>query len=218
MTAASARCESRRLDERPEAMAHRLADMYAWLMRRLAQSAPSSPLAHRMAHEAWRRMSEQNIDPAELQADDALVELGLAVRTHHGSVVYAPPEKRVLYFGVWRPGISGHHLYDAEGRTVSLAAVGLPISSAKLDSGLCPALEGESPAEREPEGLAAIHHIAGWTVLAFWDRSGDRRYGSHSTFVMEDTLAFEDAVALARAHYPRVWARFPFVVHLATLH
>lgn len=49
-------------------------------------------------------------------------------------------------------------------------------------------------------------------MLAFWDRSGDPRGNSHSTYLLRGTLDFDAAVALARAAFPRVWARYPFVV------
>jgi hypothetical protein len=54
----------------------------------------------------------------------------------------------------------------------------IPVAIARrIDGGFCPQIEDAQ------SGEARIHHVEGWTVLAFWDRSGDSRPSSHSTFV-----------------------------------
>lgn len=62
------------------------------------------------------------------------------------------------------------------------------------------------------EGVALVHHKDGWTALAFWDRSVDRRGGSSSTFLCEGTYAFDEMVEKARAAFPAIWARYRFPV------
>lgn len=68
---------------------------------------------------------------------------------------------------------------------------------------------------RDIQGLAALVHQKGWTVLAFCDRSVDRRPGSVSAFGAEGTHSFDEMVAQARSLFPSVWARFRFEVTLA---
>ncbi len=50
-------------------------------------------------------------------------------------------------------------------------------------------------------------HVQGWTALAFWDRSSDRRGGSNSAILAAGTLDFEAMVAIAADNFPSVWAR-----------
>jgi hypothetical protein len=112
-----------------------------------------------------------------------------------------------LYFGCW--GESGHYLFTPDGDTVRRAerlALPVALQPAALDQGYCPRRAGVR------QGEAKVTHVAGRTVLAFWDRSVDTRPGSHSTFVLSGTLDFDAAVAVARAAFPEVWARYRFAV------
>ncbi len=111
---------------------------------------------------------------------------------------------RCFYFGCW--GDSGHYLWD-EHANHARRGTGLPpsLGVARLDGEFAP----KGP---QTEGRAALHHVDGWTVLAFWDRSVDRRHGSHSTFVAEGAHDFAAMVAIARARFPRVWGRYRFEV------
>ena len=83
----------------------------------------------------------------------------------------------------------------------------------QIDGGFCP---GAGPAKRrvpyQVEGHAALHLVGGWTVLAFWDRSVDSRYGSNSAFVVKGPLSFSEMVSQARQAFPEVWRRFAFEV------
>lgn len=63
-----------------------------------------------------------------------------------------------------------------------------------------------------PQGHAALHHKDGWTALAFWDRTGDRRGNSNSVFLFDAHLTFEQAVQLAEERWPELFARFDFEV------
>lgn len=71
----------------------------------------------------------------------------------------------------------------------------------------------------ETEGLAIVRHHAGtprsmdgWTTLAFWDRSIDRRGASNSLFITRGHLSFAQIVRASKHQWPQVWARFTFGV------
>jgi hypothetical protein len=70
----------------------------------------------------------------------------------------------------------GHFLFNTIGQRVSMSEIPVAIAR-RIDGGFCPQIEDAQ------SGEARIHHVEGWTVLAFWDRSGDSRPSSHSTFV-----------------------------------
>ena len=63
-----------------------------------------------------------------------------------------------------------------------------------------------------PEGVARLHHKSGWTALQFADQTGDRRGGSHTAFLFDETLSFDEALTTAREQWPRLFARFTFDV------
>jgi len=67
------------------------------------------------------------------------------------------------------------------------------------------------------EGQASITYINDnnhmiWTVLAFWDRSVDKRGGCNSNFIMQGRHSFDGAVAIAKERFPSIWQRFKFEV------
>lgn len=114
------------------------------------------------------------------------------------------------YFGCWSPKLIGHYLYDVDGRNAGRSAENLlPISVKSLDGGL---LNGVPDAE----GNAVLFQGRGWTLLSFWDRSGDSRRGSSSTFVLWGRLQFSLAVETAKAAFPQRWALITFAVTEAT--
>ena len=124
----------------------------------------------------------------------------------------------IYYFGCWDG--PGHFLWSTDGRTFRRNEP-LPPSLRRLDGTLCgdPALadhggrrSGEPlywPAteRRQPQGVARLHHVDGWTVLAWWDRSGDSRGGSNSAFVAEGTLGAGVIATLGAVAFPGIWAR-----------
>ncbi len=69
-----------------------------------------------------------------------------------------------------------------------------------------------SPGEELPEGHAALHHMNGWTVISFWDRSVDDRGASCSSFVVEGELPWAEAWEAAKTTFPTVVARYKFEV------
>ncbi len=81
------------------------------------------------------------------------------------------------------------------------------------DGTLAPTLPAGLRDRREaPQGVAALHHKDGWTALSFWDRSGDHRGGSNTTFVVDETLDFDAMLSRAQADWPALFARFGFDV------
>ena len=128
-----------------------------------------------------------------------------------------------IYFGCW--GTVGHFMWTREGGWMH--GIGyhdekkLPkaLQPCKLDGVHAPLIgKKEYPNHHLPEapqGQAAIVHVEGWTVLAFWDRSVDKRGASNSAFLLLGTLTFEDARDRSKEAFPEVWARFQFEVVLA---
>lgn len=110
--------------------------------------------------------------------------------------------REAFYYGCI--GDTGHHLRDDLMAHCSLAIRFLPWGY-RIDAELCPSGE-------QVEGAARLHHLAGWTALAFWDRSVDHRHGSNSVFIFRGELTFDDAVARAKEKFPDVWGRFQFEV------
>lgn len=107
------------------------------------------------------------------------------------------------YFGCWSPSELGHHLYREDGRPVYAATTGrrvldIPIDVRALDGCL---LQGIP----DVPGSAALWHGRGWTILSFWDRSGDDRPGSNSSFLLPGRLAFTEAVQAAKESFPQRW-------------
>jgi hypothetical protein len=127
---------------------------------------------------------------------------------------------RVLYFGC--VGDKGHYLWGPgtapDYRPTWLRSrtlYQLPWGE-KTDGGLVPPGTRD---RRAPEGLAAIHLArdergTNWTAIAFWDYSVDGRPGSNSVFVFDEAIDFDRGIALAKAAFPTVWARFKFEVRL----
>lgn len=111
----------------------------------------------------------------------------------------------IYYFGCWSD--IGHHWRATDGRIADPPRQ--PFGP--VDARYAP--RAASGAEA-PEGAAALLHLQGWTLLAFWDRSIDGRPGSNSAFLADATLGFEEMTVVARAAYPRVWARYAFAVAL----
>lgn len=107
------------------------------------------------------------------------------------------------YFGCWRR--PGHFLYRPDGLTTSWPG----LRNQELDCILCP------QDKAQPEGSAALSVRPGeFTVLSFWDRTGDSRMNSNSNFVMSGEHDFDSAVQTAREAFPEVWERICFEVRL----
>ena len=64
-----------------------------------------------------------------------------------------------------------------------------------------------APVDSEKMGRAALHVFHGWTVLAMWDRTVDKRGECNSNFIAHGRHSYMDMVALAETHFPSVWKR-----------
>jgi len=53
-----------------------------------------------------------------------------------------------------------------------------------------------------------------WTLIQFWDRTGDSRGNSNSSFIAPGELTFEEVVARAKETFPELFKRFTFELTL----
>lgn len=104
----------------------------------------------------------------------------------------------VIYFGCI--GQAGHYAWDRGGRR--------RLSEwPKWSHG-----DGLFTPRGDVEGEALRHVVHGHTVIAFADRSVDKRPGSNSFFAVPGEMAFDQAVIEAKQAWPQVWERFSFEV------
>lgn len=61
-----------------------------------------------------------------------------------------------------------------------------------------------------PQGQCVTHVESGWTVVAFWDRTHDKRGACNSALVVEGEWAFDEVVALFRETFPNRMAEMAF--------
>lgn len=108
------------------------------------------------------------------------------------------------YFGCWSPEHIGHYLYNREGRLIRpRQADNLPIDPMALDASL---LFGVL----DVPGNAVVFRGRDYTILSFWDRSGDHRPGSNSAFILKGDLLLPSAIATAKAVFPQRWSLITF--------
>ena len=118
-----------------------------------------------------------------------------------------------LYFGVWKGQDGGHYLRAQNGRRVGDDAWGSggDRKARRLDGGWCPADRdpgdpfGSGQFREAPEGDAGVGTYKGWTLLAWWDRSGDDRSASNSVILMPGVP--NDVLGTARRAFPWVFER-----------
>jgi hypothetical protein len=114
-----------------------------------------------------------------------------------------------LFFGVgnepghywWQPGARP----DRNVHTVRTSGYpdGCPFGW-ECDGGLQPA----DP--REVQGRCRLIERDGWTAIAWWDRSVDKRMACCSTFAAEGIHRFDTMLALLKESFPWVLARAKF--------
>lgn len=116
----------------------------------------------------------------------------------------------MFYFGAW-DGL-GHFIYDDRGSRRYDEPRGLPWCRRDdwaADGGLQP-----SGKYIHVDGAAALHSKDGWTGLAFWDTTVDRRPASCSVYFAHGDFTFEQMVELARTRFAQRWKRMVFEVSL----
>lgn len=135
-------------------------------------------------------------------------------------------EPIMLYFGPWDS--PGHYLFWENGRSELPARVGgkqrpdeFPWNEMSSIHGIdcelqpgCYRKDGRWKHGDEVEGHAALHHKVGWTALALWDRSVDRRGQSNSTYFAKGDFTFEQMVDMAKARFAHRWNKMKFEVVL----
>lgn len=131
-----------------------------------------------------------------------------------------PPN--TMYYGIWGRG-GGHQFHRSiheraffyDDLTNRQPELEIPkpwrSSPSRLVPRFLPDLMGPI-SEAEPEGLAVVHHLDGWTAFAFWDRSMDGRGNCVSVFFLRGTFNFDESLAQARAAFPSIFDRFPFAI------
>jgi hypothetical protein len=114
----------------------------------------------------------------------------------------ATPE--VLFFGCL--DVPGHFLYSKRRR---INYEDSPWGT-KLDGGLL--TDDYARANTQVTQPFIEAHKAGWTAVAFWDRSGDERPGSNSAFLVEADMSAETLLRLSREQWPEVFNRRGFPI------
>lgn len=114
-----------------------------------------------------------------------------------------------VYWGAWgRYG--GHCFHAAVHHPLNVRPEdSIPAAWRRSPSSLWPKFCGEhfpllGSAERalsEPEGVAVVHHLDGWTALAFYSRTFDVRYGCGAVIFLRGDLVFSAAIAKARESF-----------------
>jgi len=108
------------------------------------------------------------------------------------------------YFGI-QPGRSaGHYLHDRDFNTGRHLERLLPFRYSILDCGLLPQ-QGENLL-----GMVCRTVVNGWTIISFYDNSGDSRPGSCSVFVIKGEWCYGNALNYARSTFPSVFSRIKF--------
>ena len=128
---------------------------------------------------------------------------------------------KMFYFGPWDQ--AGHYLFSEKGRSVyheeergtlpwhEMGYGGKPTIDGNLQPrGPKPSWHREGP--ELPQGVAALHHLNGWTALSFWDRSVDTRGACNSTYFAEGTFTFEEMVEMSKTRFSERWNRMKFEV------
>lgn len=115
-----------------------------------------------------------------------------------------------FYFGCI--GQTGHYLWNTCGNTARSERLPKDFPQRSLTYG--PVADGVFAPNLpdQKEGIASVWHGNGWTILAFWDRSVDGRYGCSSTFYLRGDYDFDAALQQAQQWFPFVWERFKFKV------
>ena len=89
-------------------------------------------------------------------------------------------DKEILYFG-W----CANHGHDLRSKKRRIDVYRDTPWGHKLDGGLL--TDDYYRADNTPTGKISEHHKDGWTVISFWDRSGDKRPGSNTAFLFKPT-------------------------------
>ncbi len=137
----------------------------------------------------------------------------LLERQHAVAGIATMPECSTAYFvGVWPdPYKKGHYCRTPDGQMAKKAVTpwaghyGDPIT----DSACMKVMGSLEPySDRlQPEGVRFYQQKEGWTLVCWWDRSGDPRRGSVAGFALKGSYHADQAETEARRLFPLVFAR-----------
>jgi len=82
-------------------------------------------------------------------------------------------------------------------------------SKNSLDGGL---LNLAGVTDRPGQGCFA--QVGNFSIVSFWDRTGDSRPNSNSAFFAEGQHTAEELLSAARERYPEIFSRFNFEINL----
>ncbi len=102
------------------------------------------------------------------------------------------------FFGAWSPDQKGHYLYDCHGQSVYRGVEEMPCTSTP---------DGVFLGKLDLIYKPRIWNTDGWTVYTMWDRSGDSRSGSSSTFIIKGEVNAEDAWRIIIEKFPKIAQR-----------
>lgn len=110
--------------------------------------------------------------------------------------------KILLYFGVW--DVPGHYLHHPGGRTVREESSGIP----NVNPSLLRHLDGTfPPPEKDGLGLYNESIVNPVRIVAWWDRSGDKRPGSNSVLIGYGYGSGEEMIEDAIKLFPKQMGR-----------
>lgn len=114
---------------------------------------------------------------------------------------------RVYFFGHRGVASSGHNLYGAQLQPPDIDYDAAYHLIGALDQGF-------APKSTRAQGAANLVEVRGWTVLAWWDYTGDKRPGSNSALIVEGCHSFDDVLHVMAEAFPTVYRRQPHVLRL----
>ncbi len=117
-----------------------------------------------------------------------------------------------FYFGCFEN--KGHYFFNEKMNKYFELDSGFPFNTGEIDTFFLKDIlfkeHGKSILEKQGESI--ITHKHGWTVLSFWDRSVDSRYGSNSNFFIKGIFTFDEMLEQCKSTFPKIFSRFKFDV------
>ena len=126
-------------------------------------------------------------------------------RRNYLPLLKIPSTTKIYYFGCIRE--AGHYLFGPGlGENVIKAAPGgVCLPWKKIDATL-------APKNTRVQGKALYHNKDGFSAVAFWDNTVDKRPGSNSVFFFFVNYSFSLVVRYAQEKFPKIFKRFDFPI------
>lgn len=112
----------------------------------------------------------------------------------------------IYYFGCREAGVAGHYLHEPGLQEVT-GIYGR--KSLRALTGIIDGLLLEACGVEEAQGRGVWTPLAGYMVLAWWDRTGDTRGGSNSAILLRyaGEVSWQEFVDRAKSAFPEIFAR-----------